>query len=165
MSFALGGFVCVSQSKQPALHTSVLANSPQESAATRNPTETDSKKPTQHAVDGVQRTTPATSDTLRDPRQKNARDESGSKCNEEPVQYLGWCPPVLGSVARQFWGWSPLREVPARESRRWPRHSHNVAGTSTCDSGPGIHRDAAGTSTSVLPTLSQWVPASLQLAG
>ena len=24
-----------------------------------------------------------------------------------PVQFWGWCPLVLGSVARQIWGWSP----------------------------------------------------------
>ena len=93
------------------------------------------------------------------------RSVSRGRLNEVHVGFhgrrvaLGWCPPVLGSVARQSLGWSPLREVPARRSRPWPQHSHNAAGSSTGDSGPdipptgdsgfGSHRDAAGTSTSV----------------
>ena len=43
----------------------------------------------------------------------------------------GWCPLVLGSVARQLWGWSPLQGVPACETTPWSQHSHNAAGTYT----------------------------------
>ena len=37
-------------------------------------------------------------------RQKN---RSKLKKYGVPVQFLGWCPPFLGPVARQFLGWSP----------------------------------------------------------
>ena len=39
--------------------------------------------------------------------------------------------------------------LPVRPLATLGQHSHNVDGTSTGDSGPGSHRDAAGTSTSV----------------
>ena len=35
------------------------------------------------------------------------KSHSKLKSTAAPVQCWGWCPPFLGTVARQFWGWSP----------------------------------------------------------
>ena len=45
---------------------------------------------------------------------------------------VGLVPAVcLGQSPASFWGWSPLRGVPACESTPWSQHSHDAAGTST----------------------------------
>ena len=81
---------------------------------------------------------PATSDTMLDPRRKYERDRSKLKRNEVPVQFLGWCPPVLGPVARQSLGWSPLRGARSWNKTVAPAF-YNAAGTSTGNHGPNIH--------------------------
>ena len=63
-----------------------------------------------------------------DPRQKNSRDRSRLKSSAVPVQFLGWCPPTVGTVARQFWGWSPCGRCPhACSSSRLRTESHSRA--------------------------------------
>ena len=42
------------------------------------------------------------------------RSAQSYKVRRRPVQFLGWCPPFLGLVARQFLGWSPRRGVYAQ---------------------------------------------------
>ena len=96
----------------------------------------------------LEETTPTASNPVMSFTCKNSRAASGLKSNVAPVQFLGCCPLVLGSVARQFGGWSPLREVPACGSRPWFLHSHNATGTCI---GRLVYQ--------VVPTLSQWVPA------
>ena len=75
----------------------------------------------------------ATFDAMKVPTCQSLRAPSGLKIYTAagPDQLWGWCPLVLGSVARQFWGWSPLRGVPACETTSWSQHYRNAAGTDT----------------------------------
>ena len=70
-------------------------------------------------------------------------------------------PPVWGLVALAACESYTGPNIPTMPLVRPPvtraQHSHNAAGTSTCDLGPSIHRDAAGAP--VRATLCQWVPA------
>ena len=47
------------------------------------------------------------------------RPAQSLKVQRQPVQLWGWCPPVLGSVARQFWGWSHGGGCPRLCSSFW----------------------------------------------
>ena len=67
---------------------------------------TDEEEEQQDEVSDVPPTVYATSD--KSPSKARHRKESRSRLkNTAACQCLGWCPPVLGVVARQFSGWLP----------------------------------------------------------
>ena len=93
----------------------------------RQQREREGKHDLQHNVGVPEKLQPATSNTRKVPTCQSLQSPTTLKSKRRPVELWSWCPLVLGSVARLFWGWSPLREVPTPLSQ----HSHDAAGTST----------------------------------